>query len=739
MARLPKRSKKRLVLDIGSSTIRLCELAETKAGLQLSRYTFKEYNCDPALDEEERKNARQEALTELLAETKVRTKKTIFGVPGQSVFTRTRSLPPVPEYKVNHIVKYEIQQQIPFGLDQIAMDYQVLDRTEAGGYEVMMAAIKVDVVDKQVDILQEAKRTIDTVDVCPFAVYNWLKHTGELGDQTDCVAIVDIGAVTTDIVIEREGQFRFTRPLNIGGNDITKAISTSLDMPWVEAERLKKERGFAPTGDPQRDGKGGEIIGNVLSRLVGEIMRSFAYFRSLPGGGQVNRVVLCGGGACLRNIIPYLQKQLQLDVRIAQPLAGLAIAPDAQQVNEHPEQACVALGLALRTVEEPTVGINLIPPRVLEAVQRKEQAFYWGLCFATLALIMASIIPISENKNEMVNEQIRKLRSTINQYDPEIAQQPKTDSEFSQRFQSAQQQLGKLTKNVQVLDTTRKARRFWLEELLLVMDARPATGGNIWISNFESSQVSKDPNYNPNSRNNRSGFGGGNAGFAGGGGRISGFGGFGGRDEDGGGGNRNNFNSGEAGSGGGILGAKTPGFVGIYPKIAQQGRQGFGNRNRRNNKQPPTPTINYPNGIIIHGYAETDKVILDYVEALKTAERTSPDKSFLWVKEGGVFFDISSIKRVPRSTLYQAETGPSRVNESAVPLNDVVYTFAIALQLERGTDKSSPWRVPGPQPGANNRGGRGGAGNFGNLSPDNPFARALQQNQQNQGGGGAQE
>ena len=117
-------------------------------------------------------------MAELLKEAKVRTRKTVFGVPGQSVFTRSRSLPPVPEYKVSQIVRYEIQQQIPFSLDQIAMDYQILGRTEAGGYDVMMAAIKVDVVDKLIEILQASRRTIDIADVNPLAAYNWLKHTG---------------------------------------------------------------------------------------------------------------------------------------------------------------------------------------------------------------------------------------------------------------------------------------------------------------------------------------------------------------------------------------------------------------------------------------------------------------------------------------------------------------------------------------------------------------------------------
>ncbi|MCH7604244.1 MAG: pilus assembly protein PilM, partial [Planctomycetes bacterium] len=124
----------------------------------------------------------------------------------------------------------------------------------------------------------------DIVDVCPIAAYNWLKHTGEFGDQADCVALNDIGAGTTDIVIERDNQFRFTRPLNIGGNNITTAIATEFGLNFEDAERVKRQRGFAPTGDPKKDGKGGEVIGGVLQRMVAEIMRSFAYFRSQPGG-----------------------------------------------------------------------------------------------------------------------------------------------------------------------------------------------------------------------------------------------------------------------------------------------------------------------------------------------------------------------------------------------------------------------------------------------------------------------
>ena len=107
--------------------------------------------------------------------------------------------------------------------------------------------------------------------VCPIAAYNSLKTTGEFGAHGECVALIDLGASTTDIVIEREGQFRFTRSLNLGGNDITNAIGNTFSMSFEEAERLKRQRGFAPTGDTQRDGKGGEVIGQLLNRLVTEI------------------------------------------------------------------------------------------------------------------------------------------------------------------------------------------------------------------------------------------------------------------------------------------------------------------------------------------------------------------------------------------------------------------------------------------------------------------------------------
>ena len=489
MAIMKNMQKKRLVLDIGSSAIRLCELSQTKTGYQLTKYFQREVLIEPDAEQVDRTAIRAEALRKLLKEAKVRSRRAVFGVPGQSVFVRNRQLPPVPEHKLTQIVRYEVQQQIPFALDQIALDYGVLDRTEAGGYDVLMAAIKVDVVEKHLDVLRNAKVAVDTVDICPMAAYNWLKHAGEFEDENECVALVDLGASTTDIVVERGGKLRFTRSLNVGGNDITSAISSGFGVGFAEAEKLKRERGFAPTGDPQRDGKGGQVIGGVLSGLVRDISQSFRYFRSQPGGGPVSRVVLTGGGACLRNVVPYLQRELGMEVRIAQPLAGLAIGPGAQSVSERPEQASVVLGLALRTREPVALALNLIPPRVREAAVRKEQAVYWAMSVATLGLIMASVIPITAAQNRNVDQEIRSLEEAIKIYDPELVANPRQAPEAAAELERARGQVTSLQNRAVRLDNERLDRINWLEKFQEINRARPE-GRNVWVRTVTATTIS---------------------------------------------------------------------------------------------------------------------------------------------------------------------------------------------------------------------------------------------------------
>lgn len=630
---------RRLVLDVGSSSVRLCELTQTKAGYQLTKYFQREFPIEPTMDDEEQREIRKTTLQALLKEAKVRHKKAVIGVPGQSVFTRPRALPPVPEYKLSQIVRYEIQQLIPFPLENVAWGYQVLNVTEAGGYDVLMAAIKVEVVEKRLEILRDVKRQIDTVDVCPLAAYNWFKYTGEFGDQGETVALLDLGAATTDIVIEREGQFRFTRSLNIGGNDITKKVAESFGMEHLQAEQLKREKGFAPTGDPQRDGKGGEVIGLVLDRLVGEINRSFGYFRAQPGGGPVSRVVVTGGGACLRNIIPYLQRQLGVEVRIAQPLAGLAIAPGAQEVNERPEQAAVALGLALRCRESVPLEINLIPPRILEAARRREQLFYWALSVATFLLILASIIPAREQQNQETNKRIDLALKVLGEYDARMLPLPgppnKWTSDYEAQLTKFQSQVDQEKEKQKLLDSAKSGRIVWVKYWNAINDARP-DGKLVVFSVMESTIIRK---------------GGGGGGLAGRGGR--GGAGRGGNGPAGGGDSGQAAgDSPEAVSATAISIVSSEGFEGLgadnmFKGIeslggGQQGARTVPGRTATGPNKARAPKR--PNGLRVRGYVSDKETLQEFLANL----RESGAFPF------GVHFNDRWTEPVPETELYNA-------------------------------------------------------------------------------------
>ena len=601
MAKLGLGRAKRLVLDIGSSAIRVCELTQTKAGYQLTKYRQREAPIEPTMDDETKKQMLRDTLKTLLKDAKIRTRKTVFGVPGRSVFTRPRTLPPVPEYKVAQIVRYEIQQQIPFSLDQIALDYQILSRTEASGYDVLMAAIKADVVDKHIDIFRDTKCGITQVDVCPLAAYNWVKHLGEFGTQGECVALLDLGASTTDIVIERQNQFRFTRPLNLAGNDITAAIRDKFGLSFSDAEKFKRQRGFAPTGDPQRDGKIGEVIGQVLGKLVTEINRSFAYFRSQPGGGVIDRVIVTGGGACLRNVVPYLQQRLGVDVRIVRPLAGLVLGPEAQEANEHPEQSCVALGMALRCCETVPIEINLIPPRVLEAARRKEQVFYWILSIVTVALIAASIIPARAQKDRAIQEQIKMCEQYLILYDPVLAKTPLAQSVYEGQLETVEKDIASRLADLNRLDKASRKSFSALNLIQTINDLRPE-GGTIWISSLETTII-VPPNANQPGEGIRSSEG------------VT-------------------PNPRQRGEGEGI---KSSGFPGVKPQqvSSKEGKEG---------KDSTTTAPPSPNGIKILGYAKDSDALLEYIKRLKDSGKF----------DQGVYFKENNVERVPISELDNA-------------------------------------------------------------------------------------
>ncbi len=300
-------------------------------------------------------------VTRLLRQARITTNHVMPAVAGQAVVVRSLKFPAMPRSQLAEAIKWEAERYIPFPVTEAVMDFDVVgEATETGEQEIMLVAAQRGIIDSHVAVLKAAKLQPAAIDVQPFALARSLNAylSTPLDGQAANIALIDIGAGTTDLVIFREEVLRFTRIIPIGGTYFTRAIAGRLGMSEEEAEALKLSRGQVPLGQDQKfdtpeDAQVSSVIGAVMGELVTEIRRSIDYFR-LQYHEEVARLVATGGGTMLRNMVTFLERELGVRVEAGDPLAMLH--PSSR--NCAPELLanagpifCVAIGLALRGVQ----------------------------------------------------------------------------------------------------------------------------------------------------------------------------------------------------------------------------------------------------------------------------------------------------------------------------------------------------------------------------------------------------
>lgn len=192
-------------------------------------------------------------LKQLLAQSGFKAKKVVSSVAGQSsLVVRIIEVPKMTPKELAETMKWEVERHVPFAADQTVMDFQTLSVPEevpdGQNMEVLLAVAQGDTVNRHVQALQAAGLQPGAIDIEPLAASRSLVALSDNGNPTGTVALVDIGANTTDISIFKDGRLSFTRSVQIAGNTLTKAISDVLGQPLPAAERLKKELATAPEG-----------------------------------------------------------------------------------------------------------------------------------------------------------------------------------------------------------------------------------------------------------------------------------------------------------------------------------------------------------------------------------------------------------------------------------------------------------------------------------------------------------
>lgn len=370
-------------IDISKYSVKCVKLVRTKAGIELAAIDVIEYPSQTGNEQVSLDQKVFDAMTQFRRNNSTRGCNLLFSLPGHSIFNRLVKLPPVEEAKIPEVVRFEAQSQIPFPIEEVLWDYQLINRQYGVGEEkeAIVFAIKKDIVEQFLENLKALNFPIDAIQFAPVALYNFLKWDQETGSS--CVAL-DIGADNTDLILIDNDKF-WVRNLPITGNDITKALQKAFGLTFQDAEKLKIR-----AGQSQQIQKIFGVIQPVLKDLVGEMHRTIGYYKSLSRGVKFDKIYLLGNASKTVNFQRFMSQSLQLPAFRLAKLNNMGVVPsiDEGTLQRYLPTLGAAIGLALQGLGETANKVNLLPKQY---VQEKASIRKRPFVIAAVALLFLSL------------------------------------------------------------------------------------------------------------------------------------------------------------------------------------------------------------------------------------------------------------------------------------------------------------------------------------------------------------
>ena len=350
------REGKNLVgVDIGSSSVKVCQLKEGRRGLGLAKFGFVPLRPQTIVDGQVMDaGSVVEALSRAFHDNKIRQKEVALSVSGQSVIIRKITVPMMTAAELDEQIHWEAEQHIPFDIKDVQDDYQVLRRRpEASQMDLLLVAAKRDQIDDYAQLARNAKLKPLVCDIDAFTVQNVFEFSRGLPPDQN-IALINVGATLCSLNIVAGGISAFTREIANGGNAITEEIQKQLGLPFEQAEAYK-------CGDTAGAGGGmvpEQVVGiveAVTDTIAAEIQRSLDFFLATSGESEISRIYLTGGTANLPALRQAIERRSRVPVEVWSPAERVLL--DAKDVdvagfNARIPQLAVALGLALRKERE---------------------------------------------------------------------------------------------------------------------------------------------------------------------------------------------------------------------------------------------------------------------------------------------------------------------------------------------------------------------------------------------------
>jgi type IV pilus assembly protein PilM len=344
-----RRAKSLVGLDIGSSAVKAVELKPAGRGYRVAAYGSEPLPPDSIVDGAIIDGAAvADAVRRLFDGRTIRTRDVAASLSGNAVIVKKITLPAMTEAELAESIYWEAEQYIPFDIQDVNLDYQVLDTGNGNGkgtMDVLLVAAKKEKIADYTGVIAQAGRSAVVVDVDAFALQN--AYEVNYGIEPGAVVVLlNAGAGATNINILSGDQSVFTRDVSIGGNAYTEALQRELNLPQAAADQLK--RGTAVDGVSFDEAR--PVLRAVSENVMLEIQKTFDFFKATAASDRIDRIMISGGASRAEGFAELLAERFQAPIEAFDPFKRVTFDPKklGGEPGDIGATAAVAVGLALR-------------------------------------------------------------------------------------------------------------------------------------------------------------------------------------------------------------------------------------------------------------------------------------------------------------------------------------------------------------------------------------------------------
>lgn len=466
-----------LTLNIGATRLALAEFeVRSGRGPGLLRYTFGELPEGGAENPEAFSIDIEQTLRSMMAGAGIRAGRIYVALSGQMAFPRFVKVLADSQEKMDEQIRFEVEQNVPFPLNEAIFSRALVGAPEAGEQHVMIVAAREALVTAVTRALLNTGCEPELVDVAPIALYNAVRFN--YPEMEGCTLVVDVGARCTNLVFVEQDRI-FYRSIPVAGNTITAEIAKAFNISTEEAEVLKCERGLVAQGgafavdDPDMD-RLSKVIRNVMTRLNAEVARSISFYRSQQDGSAPSQMLLTGATAQLPYMQNFFEEKLQIAVDFLNPFQSVTYPThvDAEQFGHDAFSLPVLVGLALRRGLTCPMEINLVSQDIVARKVFRRRLPFLGLAAAGMVATLVTWCFFVNNLKVAYVSQQETIEDRISAYQNE-----------KDRYDAIDRKAKTAATRADAYRTLLKRRGQWMGMMVAIDKAVP---NGLWVTSLKA-------------------------------------------------------------------------------------------------------------------------------------------------------------------------------------------------------------------------------------------------------------